>query len=770
MKKGILLALFTIVLLNGFAQNKYTISGYIKDASNGEELIGATVYIKEIQKGAMTNVYGFYSLTIPEGDYTIQYSYIGFNPQEFSIKLNESKSSNIELILNSQQLEEVVIKAQKEDYNIRSTEMGVVKLSPKDISAVPVLFGEKDLMKTLQLMPGVKSAGEGNSGFNVRGGSTDQNLILLDEATVYNASHLLGFFSVFNSDAIKDVKMIKGGGPAEYGGRLSSVLDIKMKEGNMKDYSVSGGLGLISSRLNIEGPIIEDKGSFMISGRRTYLDLFLGLSSDESLSNTQLYFYDLNLKANYRINDKNRIYISGYFGQDKFGFDDMMGIDWGNATGTLRWNHLFNDRLFLNSSLIYSNYTYNINSDIGDNKLAIKSGISDINLKEDFTYYINPQNTLKFGVNITHHTFIPGEVSGNENFNSYDQENDYAYESAAYISHKLSLSEKLKFEYGLRYSLFMVTGPGDIYTYDDNNNIIDTKTYKSNEIVESYGGFEPRFAANYTLNVNSSIKFAYSRNRQYLHLLSNSTSGTPMDAWIPSSNIVEPEIADQVSLGYFRNFLNNKIETSVEIYYKDMQNQLDYENGADLFLNPYIESQIVSGEGRSYGAEFLIKKNTGKFTGCLSYTYSKTEKRFDEVNSGDWYPTKYDKTHDISIVGMYQFNPKWNVSATWVYNTGNAVTFPSGKYEIEEQTVSYYTERNSYRMPDYHRLDIGATYTKQKKKGREASWNFSLYNAYGRENAYTITFKESESDPNVTEAVQLSLFKWIPSITYNFKF
>lgn len=770
MKKGILLALFTIVLLNGFAQNKYTISGYIKDASNGEELIGATVYISELQKGAMTNVYGFYSITVPEGNYTVQYSYIGFNPQEFSIILNESKSRNIELKLNSQQLEEVVIKAQKDDYNIRSTEMGVVKLSPNDISAVPVLFGEKDLLKTLQLMPGVKSSGEGSSGFNVRGGSADQNLILLDEATVYNASHLLGFFSVFNSDAIKDVQLIKGGGPAEYGGRLSSVLDIKMKEGNMKDYSVSGGLGLISSRLNIEGPIVEDKGSFIISGRRTYLDLFLGLSSDESMSNTQLYFYDLNLKANYRINDKNRIFLSGYFGKDVFGFDNMMGIDWGNATGTIRWNHLFNDRLFLNSSLIYSNYTYNINSDIGDNELAIKSGISDINLKEDFTYYINPQNTLKFGVNITHHTFIPGEVSGNDDFNSYDQENDYAYESAVYISDEFSLSEKLKFEYGLRYSLFMVTGPGDIYTYDDNNNIIDTKTYKSNEIIETYRGFEPRFAANYTLNKTNSIKFAYSRNRQYLHLLSNSTSGTPMDAWIPSSNIVKPEIADQVSLGYFRNFLNNKIETSVEIYYKDMQNQLDYENGADLFLNPYIESQIVSGEGRSYGAEFLIKKNTGKFTGWLSYTYSKTEKRFDEVNDGSWYPTKYDKTHDISIVGMYQFNPKWNVSASWVYNTGNAVTFPSGKYEIEGQTVSYYTERNGYRMPDYHRLDIGATYTKQKKKGREASWNFSLYNAYGRENAYTIIFQESESDPNATEAVQLSLFKWIPSITYNFKF
>ncbi len=770
MRTRILLALFVTISITGFATNKFTISGFVKDASNGEELIGATIYLKENEKGTITNVYGFYSLTVPEGDYTIQYSYLGYNSQEFSVKLNKSLVQDIELTENSEHLEEVVITAEQEDHNIKSTEIGVFKISPKDISAVPVLFGEKDLMKTIQLMPGVKSAGEGSSGFNVRGGSPDQNLILLDEATVYNASHLLGFFSVFNSDAIKDVKMIKGGGPAEYGGRLSSVLDIKMKEGNMKDYSVSGGLGLISSRLTVEGPIVEDKGSFIISGRRTYLDLFLGLASDESLSKSQLYFYDLNMKANYKINDKNRIYLSGYFGRDVFGYDEMMGIDWGNATGTIRWNHLFNDKLFLNSSFIYSNYNYDISSDLGDDEMNIESGISDINLKEDFSYYINPQNTLRFGTNITYHSFVPGEVSGNEAFNSYNQDNDYAYEAAAYISHELRLSEKLKFEYGLRYSMFFVTGPGDVYKYDDNNNVVDTTTYNTNELIKTYGGFEPRFAATYTLNNKSSIKLAYSRNRQYLHLLSNSTSGTPMDAWIPSSNIVEPEIADQISIGYFRNFLNNKIETSIEVYYKDMQNQLDYENGTDLFLNPHIESQIVTGHGRSYGAELLIKKNSGKLTGWLSYTYSKTEKRFDEINDGGWYPTKYDRTHDVSIVGMYQFNPKWNVSATWVYNTGDAVTFPSGKYNIEGQIVSYYTERNGYRMPDYHRLDLGVTYTKQKKKGREANWNFSLYNAYGRENAYTITFQESESDPNVTEAVQLSLFKWIPSITYNFKF
>lgn len=766
MKKIILFILITTFGFNVFAQNKYTISGYVKDVSNGEELIGATIYIKEIQKGTITNVYGFYSLTVPEDDYTIQYSYMGYNTQEFIINLSESKTRNVELLETSQQLEEIVVTAKKADHNIKSTEMGAFKISPKEISTVPVLFGEQDLLKTLQLMPGIKSAGEGNSGFTVRGGNTDQNLILLDEATVYSASHLLGFFSVFNSDAIKDMKMIKGGGPAEYGGRLASVLDIQMKEGNMKEYDVSGGLGLISSRLTIEGPIVKDKGSFIISGRRTYLDLFLKLTED--YDDITLYFYDLNLKANYRINDKNRLYISGYFGRDIFSFEDMMGIDWGNSTGTIRWNHLFNDRLFLNSSLIFSNYDYDINSDIGDNDLTITSGINDIDLKEDFTFFINPQHTLKFGGKFTYHTYVPGEVSGNENFDSFDQDKDYGYEAAAYISHQWNLNDKLKFEYGLRYSMFMATGPGDVYSFGERGDVIDTATYKSNEVIKTYGGFEPRFNATYLIDDRSSLKLSYSRNRQYIHQVSNSTSGTPMDAWIPTSNIVEPGISDQISLGYFRNFLDNQVETSIEAYYKDMQNQIDYENGADLFLNPYIESQLVFGKGRSYGAEFLLKKNTGKFTGWLSYTYSRTEKQFDDINDGDWYPTKYDRKHDISLVGMYQINPKWNLSASWVYYTGNAVTFPSGKYEIEGQTVNYYTERNGYRMPDYHRLDIGATYTKQKKKGREASWNFSLYNAYGRENAYTITFQEN--DEGSTEAVQLSLFRWIPSITYNFKF
>ncbi|PLX22912.1 MAG: hypothetical protein C0597_01675 [Marinilabiliales bacterium] len=756
---------------NGDGSNStHTISGYVKNSANGEELIGATIYIQDLNIGTSTNVYGFYSLTVPEGYYSVQYSYIGFKASEIIVDLNQSKKLNVEIIENTLEIDEVVVKARRKDHNIKSVEVGSFKITPKEIAAVPILFGEQDLMKTIQLMPGIKSAGEGSSGFNVRGGGTDQNLVILDEATVYNASHLLGFFSVFNSDAIKDVKMIKGGGPAEYGGRLSSVLDIKMNEGNMRKHEVSGGLGLISSRLTLQGPIVKEKGSFIISGRRTYIDLFFPLFSDESASNTKLYFYDLNMKANYIINEKNRIYMSGYFGRDVFNFDDVFGFDWGNATGTIRWNHLFSDKLFLNSSLIISNYDYDLNMNVDEFKMSIYSGINDMNIKEDFSYYINPKNTLKFGANAIYHTFRPGEISGNENFNSFVLEKDYAYEIAGYISHELKLINNLQLDYGLRYSLFMVMGPGDVYSYDADNNVTDTISYKSNEIIKTYGGLEPRFAATYSLNNKSSVKLAYSRSRQNLHLLSNSTAGTPMDAWIPSSSIVKSGIADQISIGYFRNFNDNQIETSVEIYYKDLKNQIDFENGANLFFNPHIESQIVFGKGRSYGAEFLIKKTSGKLTGWIGYTYSKTEKKFDEVNNGSWYPTKYDRLHDVSIVGMYQFNKKWNMSATWVYYTGNAVTFPSGKYEIEGNTVGYYTERNGYRMPDYHRLDIGATYTKQKKKGREASWNFSLYNAYGRKNAYSIRFQESEADPTKTEAVRMTLFTWVPSITYNFKF
>ncbi len=765
-KKSIIVLLLLLCnILN--AQEKFTISGHIKDAATGEELIGATIFVKELMTGGITNVYGFYSVTIPAGEYTIEYSYIGYETQKIEIYLNQSTKKNVELLSTGISLQEVVVTAEVADKNVKSTEMSVVKITPKEIKAVPVLFGEQDILKTLQLMPGVKSAGEGSSGFYVRGGGSDQNLILLDEAPVYNASHLMGFFSVFNSDAIKDMKLYKGNAPAEFGGRLSSVLDVKMNEGNSKRFSTSGGIGLISSRLTIESPIVKNKGSFIITGRRTYADLLLKLSSDESLKNTVLYFYDFNMKANYRLNQNNRIFLSGYFGNDVLDMDGDMGFDWGNTTATFRWNHLFSDKLFLNSTIIYSKYKYMIGI-MDDN---IYSSIQDYNLKEDFQYFLNTRNTLKFGFNSIYHTFSPGKLSSDVNPSKNKEiDNKYALENAAYISHSFDINPVLKINYGLRYSMFSYIGAGNVYTYNDEGGIIDTTSYKSGELIKNYGGFEPRFLVNYLLNEKSSVKFSYTRNRQYIHLITNFTSSSNIDIWQPSTNIVEPEIADQLALGYFRNLKQNKFETSVEIYYKNLQNQIDIKDGAEIIMNEKVESELVFGNGYSYGIEFFLRKKVGKLTGWLSYTWSKTERQFDEINNGDFFPAVYDRTHDVSIVGIYNFTKRLSVSATWVYYTGNAVTYPVGRYEIGNQIVPVYSDRNSQRMPDYHRLDIGLTLKNKKKRKFESSWNFSIYNVYARQNAYTISFRSKENSPMETEAVQMSLFSIVPSITYNFKF
>ena len=767
----LIIFLFSILSFNSFAQEKATLSGYVKDASTGEELIGASVYISEIKSGGTTNIYGYYSITVPKGEYSVNFSFIGYKTSSMKIKLSENKRFDVEISPNSEIIQEVEIKADAEDKNVRSTEMGVVKLDIKEIQSIPVIFGEQDILKTIQLMPGIKAAGEGNSGFYVRGGNIDQNLILLDEAPVYSASHLLGFFSVFNSDAIKDVKMIKGGMPAEYGGRLSSVLDIVMKDGNSKEYEASGGIGLIASRLTVEGPIVKDKGSFIASGRRTYVDMFLKASNNERMKKSKLYFYDLNLKANYRIGANDRIFLSGYFGRDVFGFADLLSTNWGNATTTLRWNHLFSEKLFLNSSLIYSDYTFKVGMKLGEDDFSILSGIKDVNLKEDFEYYVNTKNSVRFGGNAIYHTFRPGEISSSiDALDNFSLENKHAIESAIYLSHDFSFNDNLKLTYGIRYSDFLQVGPGDIYSFDTEGNTKDTTKFSKFESVKNYGGFEPRASLTYLINSSNSVKVSFNRNRQYIHLLSNTTSGTPMDAWVPSSTIIEPEIANQYAIGYFKNFSDNKFESSVEIYYKDLKNQVDYKNGANLMLNPYVESQLVFGIGRACGLEFFLKKRMGKFTGWISYTLSKTEKQFDDIDQGKWFPARYDRVHDISIVAMYKISEKLNVSATWVYYTGDAVTFPSGKYTIEGETVSYYTERNGYRMPDYHRMDIGVTYFNKKTEKTESSWNFSVYNAYARENAYAITFRENANDPSKTEAVRVSLFKIIPSITYNFKF
>ncbi len=755
------------------AQTKITVSGTIRDRKTGEVLIGASVSLKEQDKaGSTSNAYGFYSVSALAGEYTMIISFTGYKADTFHISLKKNIVLPVELSAEGAQLEEVVVTARKRNENVTRPVMGVQKLSTNEIRNVPVLFGEKDVLKTIQLLPGIKSAGDGNSGFYVRGGGADQNLILLDEATVYNAYHLLGFFSTFNSDAIKDITVFKGGMPAEYGGRLSSVVDIKMNDGNNKDYHFGGGIGVISSRLNAEGPIIKDKGSFSVSARRTYADVFLKLSRDSTINQNNLYFYDLNVKANYKFDEKNRVYLSGYFGRDNLGFGNTFGIDYGNATATARWNHVFNSRLFSNTSFIYSNYNYRIKINSNNNNINITSRIRDLDLKEDLQYFINADNKIDFGFNAIHHNISPGVVTASaaSSFNSLNLQNKYALESAAYVSHEWSPVEKLKFNYGLRLTSFNVLGPGNFYKYDQAGNTIDTAHYGSGQFVKTYLNLEPRFALSYRLNEMSSVKVSYTRNVQNLHLLSNSTSANPTDLWIPSSNNVKPEIADQVALGYYRNFSGNQYEFSSEIYYKDLKNQIDYKNGAELRANENVESQLLFGKGRAYGWELFIKKKYGKLNGWIGYTLSRTERRFDGINEGNWYAAKQDRTHDISVVGIYQAGKKWTLSATFVYNTGNAVTFPSGKYQVNGQTAFYYTERNGYRMPAYHRLDLAATLLAKKTAKFESSWTFSIYNAYGRENAYSIVFQDNPDDPSKTQAVRYALFKFIPSVTYNFKF
>lgn len=765
--------LFLLIIL-GFqlSAQKYTISGSIRDSSNGEDMYGAVIMVKGLTNvGTNTNAYGFYSLSLDSGTYTIVYRSTGYKTQEFKVELTSNIEKNVELSIPAsvQQIEEMSVRAEKENDNITSSGMNVTKFDPKSIETIPVLFGEKDIMKTLQLTPGVKTAGEGNAGFFVRGGGADQNLILLDEAPVYNASHLLGFFSVFNSDAIKDVSMYKSGIPAEYGGRASSVVDVKMRDGNNKKFGASGGIGLISSRLTVEGPIVKDKGSFIISGRRSYADLFLKLQKDETLKDTKLFFYDLNAKANYRITKKDRIFLSGYFGRDEFGLGDDFGFSWGNATGTLRWNHIINEKLFSNTTLVRSSFDYEFTIGADTNAFGIKSSIKDWNIKQDFSYFVNDKNTLKFGINAIHHTFKPGALTGtNESFNEIVLNSRYAIELGAYVQNEMKIGNRINLMYGLRYSGFDYMGEGTDYMFDGKGNVTSQQDYKRWEKIEYHQGLEPRISGSYTISEKNSIKASYGRNYQYLHQLSNSTTSSPTDNWVPSSTNVKPQIADQVALGYYQNLKKNTFKISTEIYYKHLANQIDYRNGAELLLNDEVEGELVYGKGRAYGLELLIEKKKGKLTGWISYTLSRSLRQFDDINDGKEFSARQDRIHDISVVLMYKLNKSLALSTSWIYYTGDAVTFPSGKYEINGESVPYYTERNGYRMPDYHRMDIGLTCYMKDKKKFEHNLNFSIYNVYARENAYTITFEQDPDDASKTVAIQTTLFKLIPSITYNF--
>ncbi len=766
--KCITYLLFILFSVSASAQNKFTVSGTIKDKKTGEALIGATIRdVEKAANGAATNEYGFYSLTLPAGTYKLQIDYIGFKQQQLTVVLDKKTSLDIALEPGDNELKEVTVSSKAN--NIRQAQMGVEKLNIKDINLLPVLFGEKDVMKTIQLLPGVEPASEGGSGFYVRGGAADQNLILLDEAVVYNPSHLFGFFSTFNSDALKDVTIYKGTAPAQYGGRLSSVLDVKMNEGNDQEYHVSGGIGLISSKINIEGPIVKDEGSFLITARRTYADVFLKLSSDTTLKKSKLYFYDLNTKLNYKLSKKDRIYLSGYFGQDDLGVGTFFGINWGNATGTLRWNHLINDKLFSNTSLILSDYSYDININATGISATIHSEILDWNLKEELEYFANPDNTVKFGISSIYHTITPGSITGS-GITSNTQPNKLAWENGIYISDNWKASKRLNIDIGMRLSTFSVLGGSNIYDLNADGSIKDTLHYGSGQIVKTYFIPEPRLSGSFMLNEMSSIKAGYTRNAQYMHLISNSNATNPTDKWVATNNIIQPEIADQITIGYFRSLKNEHYEFSVESYYKNMQNQVDYRDNANILNNSAIEPELLFGQGRAYGLEFLFRKKVGKFSGWLSYTLSRSEIQINGINNSKWYPSKQDRTHDISLVGIYKLSDKWTLSADFVYYTGNAVTFPSGKYQVGNQVYFYYTDRNAYRMPSYNRLDFGATKQLKKHKHYTSELTYSLYNVYGRENPYFIRFETDPNNVNKTQAVQTSLFRWVPSISYNFKF
>ena len=760
-----------------------SLSGYIKDAANGEALIGATVYIPVLNKGTASNAYGFYSLTVPSGNYSIQVSYIGYTTIQQQIKPTGNQTLSFSMHDDSEQIKEVIVTGEASNANVERIEMGMAKLPIKTIQKLPAFMGEVDIIKSIQLLPGIQSGGEASSGLYVRGGGPDENLMILDEAPVYNASHLMGFFSVFNSNAIKDIQVYKSGIPAEYGGKASAVVDIRQKDGNSKQFGFDGGIGNLSSRLTLEGPIIKEKWSFIVAGRRTYYDVVGKAAGIEELKDNTLYFYDMNGKSNLIINDKNRIYFSGYMGKDAFSLGESLYMKWGNATATTRWSHIFGDKLFMNLSAIYSNYDYNLGvpGDNADN-FDWSSRIRDYNAKIDFTLFFNPQNTIKFGLNSIYHEFYPGKVEtkgDNSMFIDMQLANYHAIELAVYLTNEHKISERFSMQYGLRLSHFQQVGPGKVNLYQNpeklqKDEITETIEYKNGErIGDAVVHLEPRLGMKFTLNPASSVKASYNRMVQNLHLITNSQSPSPLDIWLPTSTYIKPLIVDQVSMGYFRNFFNNQWETSVEGYYKDMKNILDYREGAQLFLNDAIETELLHGKGNSKGLELLLRKTQGKYTGWVGYTWSRTMREIEGINNGNPYPSSYDRTHDISVVSNYELNKRWNFAANFIFATGNPTSYPVAKYVVQGNQLYEYSARNSNRIPSYHRLDLSATYDFKKNEHRrfEQSINFSVYNVYGRRNAYSITPRANEDNPNQTEFVRLSIIgSQIPSITYNFKF
>ncbi|WP_115462053.1 TonB-dependent receptor [Winogradskyella aurantiaca] len=775
--------------LNFFAQDKFTLSGVVKDSITNETLIGVNIIIPELQSGTMTNEYGFYSITLPQGEYNVQVSYLGFKTISRTIDLQQNQKLDFTLIESAESLDEVIIKENIEKINIKKPQMSVNALSIKTIKQIPVVLGEVDVIKSITLLPGVTNGGEGASGFNVRGGAADQNLILLDEAIIFNSSHLFGFFSVFNPDAIKDLRLYKGGIPSKYGGRVSSVLDIYQKEGNSNRFSGMGGIGLISSRLLLEGPIVKDRGSFLIGGRSSYAHLFTPLFD----VNNTAYFYDLNTKLSYRINNNNSIYLSGYFGRDVFEINDSFENTYGNSVLNFRWNHLFSDKLFSNLSVIYSDYYYDLVLNFVE--FDWKSGIRNFNLKYDFKHYISNNLKLEYGLNSIYYSFDPGLIrptTEDSGINEFKLTDKYAFENAVYFDAEQQLSNRLSIRYGLRLSSFLRLGQDELNVYENDNPVIynpdlgiyekaepiDVQTFNRSDVIKSFINLEPRFSVAYQLNETSSVKGSYNRMTQYLHLLSNTSSPTPLDVWAPSGKYIQPQLLDQVAVGYFKSFNENTYSLEVETFYKTIQNRIDYIDGANLIANNAIEQVILNGEAQAYGLEILLRKNEGKLRGWLSYTLSKSEQRTPGrtteepgINNGNWYSTPWDKTHDISLTGSYDFTDKWTFASNFLYQTGIPATFPNGQYSYNGVVVPTYESRNSSRLPAYHRLDISAIYTPKPNSTKRfrSEWVFGIYNVYNRMNAASISFRQN-TQTGINEAVKLSIFGIVPSITYNFRF
>ncbi|RYC68365.1 TonB-dependent receptor [Spirosoma sordidisoli] len=774
------------------SQDKFTISGYIKDASNGEGLIGVSVYVKETATGAVTNSYGFYAVTVPAGTYNLVITYVGYEKQNKTLTLTDQNIRlDLELKEEGRQLQEVVVSTKRDDDNVKNIEMSVNRIDVKTLQRIPALLGEVDVVRSIQLLPGVSTVGEGATGFNVRGGSIDQNLVLLDEAPVYNSSHLFGFFSVFNPDAVKDVKLVKGGIPALYGGRVSSILDVRLKEGNAKKPELNGGIGLIFSRLSYERPLFKGKGSFIVAGRRSYADILAQPFLNNDLKGAKFYFYDLTAKANYRFNDKNTVFLSGYFGRDVFGAD--FGFNWGNTTASARWNHVFSDKLFLNTTAYYSNYDYSLDSDLkrrpenANDYFRTDSRIVDYSIKPDFTLFLG-KSTITFGGQSILHDFQPGTATAasSGDVRTFGLTSKYALENAVYIGNEQQVSPKLQLQYGLRYSLFNYVGPGDAYAFTTDVPLgtsrfpITTIQYKRGETIQTYGNWEPRFSAKYELGNNSSLKLSYNRLAQYIHLISNTTASTPLDIWTPSTNNIKPQIGDQIAGGFFKNFgrsngSGSEFEASVEVYYKWLQNQIDYIDGANLILNKFLEGDLLSGKGRAYGAEFYIKRNRGTVNGWVSYTLARTERQVAGINGGGWFPTRFDKPHTLTTVLLVDppQAKRWNFSATFTLASGTPATFPTNRFEFGGFTGQVISGRNNYRIPPYHRLDLAATLQGRQRPGKRKTdnWVFSVYNVYARKNPFSVFFQPDADNPRLTQAIRYSVFATaIPSVTYNFKF